>query len=225
MLHNSEQGLDSHIGGWAAHFLPVADFENFYVESVSLNVGGAAQAMLYAWKSVAHFRDFPRLVAHQTRCLSENYLGGVEDTQVRTKALNETRATIAPLVDNDLEKGRKASAAFDKGEIGKFEALAHRMYFEFFESETRRAKTELKDEKQPIQYLEEVKIHGWATHFLIDSNALSHRDYQALYARTIIANRQFEVLAAQRALLAARVLPAFPPHERQFDVCAMPRSL
>ncbi len=212
MLHNSEQGLDSHIGGWAAHFLPVADFESFYVESVSLNVGGAAQAMLYAWKSVAHFRDFPRLVAHQTRCLPENYLGGVEDTQVRTKALNETRATIAPLVDNDLEKGRKASAAFDKGEIGQFEALAHRMYFEFFESETRRAKTELKDEKQPI-------------HFLIDSNALSHRDYQALYARTIIANRQFEVLAAQRALLAARVLPAFPPHERQFDVCAMPRSL
>lgn len=225
MMHNSAQGLDSHIAGWAAHFLPVEEFESLYVESVSLHVGSSAQAMMYAWRSVAHFRIFPRLVDHQTKCLSKNYLGGVEDAQMRTDALSETRATIAPFTDNDLEKGQQASAAFDKNEIGELRALAHRRYFEFVEAETRRAKTEQKDEKQRVQYLAEVKIHGWATHFLVDSNLLGYRDYQAFYARTIIANRQFEVLAAQRALSAARGLPAFPPYEGQFDACAMPRSL
>jgi hypothetical protein len=225
MMHNSAQGLDSHIGGWAAHFLPVEEFENLYVASVSLNVGSSARAMMYAWRSVAHFRNFPRLVDHQTKRLSEKYLGGVEDVQVRTDALTETCATITPHIDNDFEKGQKASAAFHKDEIGYFEALAHRLYFEFVEAETRRAKTELKDEKRREQYLEEVKMHGWATHFLGDRGGLGYSDYKAFYARTIIANRQVEVLAARRALHAARYLPAFPNYEDQFDFCARPRSL
>lgn len=225
VLHNSPQGLDSHFSGWAAHFLPVEEFENLYVESVSLNVGSSAQAMVYAWRSVAHLRHFPRLVTYQTKCLSENYLDGVEDEKTRIEALRQTRSTILAQMEKDLEEGRKASVAFANGGIGKFAKLAHRRYFEFFEAETHKAQTEFEDKEWADQYYEEIKIHGWASHFLSDCEGLSHRDFEGFFARTIIANQRPEVLAAQRALRAARSLPAFPPYESSFNACAMPRSL
>ncbi|MBY5931978.1 hypothetical protein KUV51_03105 [Tateyamaria omphalii] len=225
VLHNSSEGLHCHISGWAAHFLPVAEFENLYADTMVLNIENSAQAMMYAWRSVAHFRTFPRLVAFQTKCLSENYLGGIEDAETRTKALSQTRATISARMDKDLEQGRKASAASERKDNGEFAGPAHQRYFEFVEAETLRAKTEFEEQEVRDQYREEVKIHGWATHFLVDGLGLSFRDYEAFYARTIVSNSQLEVLAARNALHACLGLPAFPPYQGQFDVCSTPRCL
>ncbi len=85
MMHNSAVGRASHISGWAAHFMPVHEFEEFYVDTMFLNVGSSVEAMMHAWRAVAHFRDFPRLVAYQTRCLAEHHLGGLK-TRRRAKS-------------------------------------------------------------------------------------------------------------------------------------------
>ncbi len=225
MMHNSAVGRASHISGWAAHFMPVHEFEEFYVDTMFLNIGSSTEAMMHAWRAVAHFRDFPRLVAYQTRCLSEHHLGGPEDPETRETALAQTREIIIARVENDLQKGKAASAAFKAGDAGEHADMEHRFFFEFVESETRKAGSEFPSAALHDQYLAQVRIHGWSTHFLRDGQGLSWRDYKAFHARTIIANRRPEVLAARRALQSASRLPGFPPLAGQFDVCSMLRSL
>lgn len=220
MLHNSRAGLDSHIAGWAAHFMPIAEFEDFYVESVFLNKLYAPEAMIWAWRSVEHFRDFPRLVARQTDCLSGTYLGGIEDETSRETGLNQIRETILAHVKQDLQKGAEAFERFKIGEIGKYVDFAHRCFFEFVREETLRSNEDIKDEALRARYIQEVEVQGWAAHFCGSGKALDFDDYKKFYVRTIIANRRNEVLAARRALKAAQRMAGFPPLQGSFDVCA-----
>ncbi|WP_147107953.1 hypothetical protein [Tateyamaria sp. syn59] len=224
-MHNSSAGLESHIAGWAAHFLPIDAFEDFYAETNFLHIMRAPDAMMHAWRAVEHDRTFPRLVAHQTKRLSEEYLGGIETGDIRETGLRHTRNIIQTNIKGDFEKGRAAFERFTSGEIREYEDLRHRKFFEFVQAETRASDDDIKDESTRLSYLDEIKIHGWATHFVSPKGALTYEDYEKFYARTIIAHRRHEVVAAYRALDAARGLPAFPPFQNTFKLFATPRHL
>ncbi len=224
MMANHMAGKEALISGWAAHFLPIAEFEDMYIDTVLSQSGYASDAMVYAWRGVDHFRYFPRLVAAQTQCLSETFLGGLEDDATRERELNKIRDYVSQNVARDFEIGQKAHQDHQADTIGEFEDLHHRKFYLFVQAEVEALEDGTDHARPDPEWLREIRIQGWAAHFVGKSDVFTFDAYKQFYARSVISNRRPEVLFARRALVAARSLPAMPPFGGLFDVCARPRD-
>lgn len=199
---------EAQIHGWAAHFMPIPDYEDFYVATIRANRTNSPAAALRAWRSVDHLRSFPRLVAAQARCLSKTFLGTKENEADTLALLEQDRAEILGKWKNDYDRGTQKDASY-----------AERQYSEYLRSEGAAPDSSMTGDDQITSVLTETRIHGWAAHFL------PYSDYQAFYARTIIANFPVEVAAARRAKQAEHLLSRNSPLNSGLDHCGSPRKL
>jgi hypothetical protein len=199
---------ESQIYGWAAHFMPIAEYEEFYVATIYMSRSYSPAAARHAWRAVDHLRSFPRLIAAQTRCLSKTLLGEEESEPVREARLQKTRNEILAQWKEDFERGALPNTN-----------LWQRSFHAYLQSENAAPTRERPSVAQDESRLNEARIHGWAAHFM------KFGEYKKFYTRTIIANRHEEIAAARQAIHTDNVLSKFSPLRDSLDHCASPRKL
>ena len=202
-----------HIHAWAAHYMPVQEFEAFFVQTIDMNQSNAPGAVVDARYAAEQVRSFPRLDAMQAALLTQYEICPSETDAERHEELRAIRADIETKWAADFEQGKQEVAA--RGAVTyPSDHMSYALFLESEQSSIRAIGTNTID-----KVMHEIRIHGWAAHFL------EYTSFQKFHARTLIAGDKAAVFAARRALTPTSRRSKYSPFISMLSHCASPRKL